>query len=228
MVRLPGGSARAQLRQVTAIKMTEITFGLRSILSSPLVYELVQRVSGGSFSRRMIVDCLIRPKPGDRVLDIGCGPARLLALMPEVRYVGYDPNPRYIAHARKSFGERGLFITGRFTADEVPKCEQFDVGLLIGVLHHLDDSEASALLALMQAAIKPGGRIVTLDPVFVKNQTPIARKLIEWDRGKNVRRASGYRALVSEHFSSIEETIVHKKIPPYTRFVMRAVSGPPE
>lgn len=201
--------------------MAEITFGLRSVLSSPLAYELVQRVSGASSGRRMIVDRFIRPKPGDRVLDIGCGPARLLALMPEVRYVGYDPNPRYIEHARKSFGKRGSFITGRFTAGEVPKYERFDIGLLIGVLHHLDDPEAVALLALMRAAVRPGGRIVTLDSVFVEHQNPLARKLIEWDRGKNVRRAGGYRALVSEHFSSIDETIIHKKIPPYTLFVMQ-------
>ncbi|MBV8752180.1 MAG: class I SAM-dependent methyltransferase [Hyphomicrobiales bacterium] len=201
--------------------MVENTSGVSSILSFPVIYELIQRVFGARSGRRMVVDRFIRPKVGDHVLDVGCGPAKLLALMPEVRYVGYDPNPRYIEDARKSFGKRGSFITGRFTADEVPKYERFDIGLLIGVLHHLDNNEAAALLALMQAAIRPGGRIVTLDPVFIENQNPIARKLIEWDRGKNVRRASGYRALVSEHFSSVDETIIHKKIPPYTLFVMQ-------
>jgi SAM-dependent methyltransferase len=200
--------------------MTEITFGLRSILSLPLVYNSVQRIFGAASGQRKLVDRFIRPEPGDRVLDIGCGPAKILAAMPGVRYVGYDPNPRYIDHARRSFGTRGLFVASRFTAAQAAKYEPFDVGLLIAVLHHLDDPEAADLLALLRAAIRPGGRLVTVDNVFIKNQNPFARKLIEWDRGKNVRCASGYRALVSQHFSSIKETIIHKKVPPYTIFVM--------
>jgi SAM-dependent methyltransferase len=199
--------------------MAEVTFGLRSILSLPFAYEFVQQMFGASSGRRMLVDRFIRPKPGDRVLDIGCGPAKLLGFMSDVRYVGYDPNSRYIEHARKTFGPRGLFVAGRFTVEETAKYEPFDVGLLIAVLHHLDDPEASSLLACLRTAIKPGGRLVTLDPVFVDNQSPVARKLIEWDRGKNVRRPGELCALVEPHFRTIEETIIHKRFPPYTMLV---------
>jgi SAM-dependent methyltransferase len=141
-------------------------------------------------------------------------------LMPEVQYVGYDPNPRYIDHARKSFGTRGLFVAGKFAADDASKYEPFDIGLLIAVLHHLDDWEAAALVALLRAAIRPGGRLVTLDPVFVDKQNPIARKLIELDRGKNVRRKREYRALLEVHFGAIKDTVIHKRFPPYTVLVM--------
>jgi SAM-dependent methyltransferase len=200
--------------------MAETTFGLRSILSFPLFYELVQRAFGASSGRRMLVDRFIRPKPGDRLLDIGCGPAKLLGFMPDVRYVGYDPNSRYIEHARETFGPRGSFVARRFTAEEVGKYEPFDIGLLIGVLHHLDDSEAVELLGLLRAAIRPGGRLVTLDNVFIENQNPIARKLIEWDRGRNVRRPNEYCALAASHFSAVQTTLLHPHIPPYTLFVM--------
>lgn len=150
--------------------MAEVTTGLRSVLSNPLIYEFVQRIFGGPSGRQEIVDRFIRPEKGDRVLDIGCGPAGLLRCMPDVHYVGYDPSARYIEQARATFGERGQFVTGRFGKDDVAAHERFDIALLMGVLHHLDDDEASDLAGLLRSALRPGGRLITLDPVFVEKQ----------------------------------------------------------
>jgi SAM-dependent methyltransferase len=203
--------------------MAEITTGLRSILSLPVIYELVQSIFGGRSERRVMVDRFIRPKPGDHILDIGCGPAQILALMPDVQYVGYDPSVRYIEHARKKFGSRGQFFVGRFEADDLTKHEPFDIGILIGVLHHLNDIEATNLLALLRSALKPGARLVTEDPVLIENQNAIARALIKWDRGRNVRTASEYRGLAAAHFGTIRETVIHMKMPPYTVLVMACI-----
>jgi SAM-dependent methyltransferase len=158
--------------------------------------------------------------PGDRILDVGSGTSAILSYMPDVRYVGYDPNPKYIEYARKRFANRGEFFAGYFDADELAKHRPFDIGVLTGVLHHLNDSEATGLLGLLRVAIKPGGRLVTLDNVFIENQNPIARKLIEWDRGKNVRTVDEYGALAAVHFETVQRTIIHKKWPPYTLFIM--------
>jgi SAM-dependent methyltransferase len=200
--------------------MAEITSGLRSILSLPIIYELVQSIFGGRSERRVIVDRFIRPKSGDHILDIGCGPAEILALMPDVQYVGYDPSARYIEYARKKFGSRGQFFVGRVGTDDIAKHEPFDIGILIGVLHHLDDIEATNLLALLRSALKPGARLVTEDPVLIENQNAIARKLIKWDRGRNVRTAREYGGLAAAHFGTIRETVIHMKMPPYTLLVM--------
>jgi SAM-dependent methyltransferase len=200
--------------------MAEITTGLRSILSLPVIYELVQSIFGGRSERRVIVDRFIRPKPGDHILDIGCGPAEILALMPDTHYVGYDPSTQYIRYARKKFGNRGQFFVGRFGTDDLTKHEHFDIGILIGVLHHLDDIEANNLLALLRSALRPGARLVTEDPVIIENQNAIARTLIKWDRGRNVRTAREYGGLAATHFGTIRETIIHMKMPPYTLLVM--------
>jgi SAM-dependent methyltransferase len=200
--------------------MAETTSGLRSILSNPLVYEIVQRLFGGFSGRRWLVERFIRPAKGDRVLDIGCGPADLLRSMPDVRYVGYDPSARYIESARERFADRGQFFVGRFGRNDLAEHEPFDIALLTGVLHHLDDGEADDLIALLRAATRPGGRLITLDPVFLDKQNPIARKLIEWDRGANVRTGDAYRALAAAHFAGVRETILHKAVPPYTLFIM--------
>ena len=158
---------------------------------------------------------------GDRVLDIGCGPAQILNFMRRVEYIGYDPNARYINDARKNYDpEFAQFFIGHFEKSDLALHQPFDIGLLLGVLHHLDDEEASSIIALMRLAIKPGGRLVTLDNVFIDHQNPIARKLIEWDRGKNVRTPGEYRAMADKHFGLISETVIHKSFPPYTLYVM--------
>ena len=199
--------------------MAEVTSGLRSVLSFPVVYDLVQRLFGSRSNRRAFVARFIRPRPGDAVLDVGCGSAELLEFMPGVRYVGYDPNPRYIAYAQRKFGSGGRFIDGYFLADDAKRHQPFDIGILTGVLHHLDDGEAANLLAALRASIRTGGRLVTVDNVFIDGQNPVARKLIEWDRGKNVRQSAGYHALLQRHFSDVAETIVHKRFPPYTWYI---------
>jgi SAM-dependent methyltransferase len=200
--------------------MAQVTSGLRAILSHPATYRFVQRIFGGSATLRDFVARFVRPQAGDRIIDIGCGPAQILNCMSGIRYVGYDPSERYISDARKSHDPaHAQFFAGRFRKEDLALHQPFDIGLLLGVLHHLDDEEASAIVGLMRSAIRPGGRLITLDNVFVDRQNPIARKLIEWDRGKNVRTASEYRALVDRHFSLVNETIVHKTFPPYTLYI---------
>jgi len=191
--------------------MAERTAGLYSFLSMPKIYNAVQRIFSGRSGRRDIVGRFIRPRPGDRILDICSGTSEILAFMPDVDYVGYEPNPKYVEYARERFADRGKFFAGYFNEQELARHAPFDIGVLTGVLHHLNSVEAARLLGLLRAAIKPGGRLMTLDNVFIENQNPIARKLIEWDRGKNVRTVEGYRALAAVHFRTVNGTIVHKK-----------------
>lgn len=201
--------------------MAEITSGLRSILSHPTAYRLVQRIFGGYATRREFVARFVRQKAGDRIIEIGCGPAQILSCLNDVKYVGYDPNERYIRDARRNYDpELATLFVGYFGKKDVVLHQPFDIGLLLGVLHHLDDEEACDLIGLMRSAIKPGGRLVTLDNVLIDRQNPFARKLIEWDRGTHVRTASGYRALIGRHFDSVSDAEIHKSFPPYTLYVM--------
>jgi ubiquinone/menaquinone biosynthesis C-methylase UbiE len=62
-----------------------------TLLAIPFVYILSQKISGADKVLRYYVRQYIRPNTGDRILDIGCGPADILALLPkDVSYVGYD------------------------------------------------------------------------------------------------------------------------------------------
>lgn len=204
--------------------MSEVSTGLRAILTNSTIYEALQNFMGASKSRRNFIDRYVKPKSNDRVLDIGCGPASLLPYLPGgVRYVGYDPSPAYIATAERKYRGRGQFFARIFTETELRGHKPFDIAIVSSVLHHLSEEEASNLFSLLSTALKPGGRVVTIDPAFVDGQSPIARMLISMDRGQNVRRPHEYTALAVPFFH-VTGSITNLARFPYTHWIMECLA----
>jgi cyclopropane fatty-acyl-phospholipid synthase-like methyltransferase len=201
--------------------MAQVTSGVRAILSHPVVYEAFQRFMGAKRGREWIVRDLIRPFPGMRILDLGCGPAEILDSLPQdVAYTGYDMSAEYIAAAKAKFGARGTFHCRLLEQAEVATLDPFDLVMGIGVLHHLDDGTARQFMTLAQAGLKPGGRVLTLDACYAPKQNPIARFIISRDRGQHVRSAAGYRALAEGIFTGITGAVTHRVWIPYTHWSM--------
>lgn len=201
--------------------MAQVTSGVRAVLSRPVVYEALQRMMGAKRGREWIAHDLIRPFPTMRILDLGCGPAEILDSLPEdVAYTGYDMSPEYIAAAEAKFGARATFRCRLLEHAEASTLEPFDLVMGIGVLHHLDDDTARQFMTLAKAALKPGGRVLTLDACYAPKQNPIARFIISKDRGQHVRDAAGYRALAEGIFTSIAGAVRHWAWPPYTHWSM--------
>lgn len=202
--------------------MAQVTTGLRSILSLPRVYGTFQKIMGAERGRAMVVRDFIQPTPGMRILDLGCGTAEILDALPrDVSYVGYDMSPAYIASARRRFGGRGSFHCRALEHTEAANLQQFDLVMGIGVLHHLDDATARHFMCIARAALRPGGRIYTLDPCLVDGQNPIARFLISRDRGQHVRDQEGYRALPQGLGLRVDGKVTHQSWIPYTHWHMQ-------
>lgn len=201
--------------------MAQITSGIRGVLSHPAVYDAMQDMMGARRVRRELVTEFIRPAPGFRVLDIGCGTAEILPFLPaSVEYWGYDISAPYIEAARQRFGARGTFFCKNLTQEDLRTLPKFDAVLAIGVLHHLNDEEAAGLVGLAREALAERGRLVTIDPCFAQGQNPIARFLIAKDRGQNVRDAEGYCALARGSFEHVNGAIRHRAWIPYTHWIM--------
>jgi SAM-dependent methyltransferase len=179
---------------------------MRAILSLPSVYLGFQALVGGTKMRSLCL-ALLEPKPGQKIVDIGCGPAYYLAELPAVDYTGFDTDARYIEHARNRFGSRGRFFVEPFTQVHADALGPFDGVLLMGLLHHLTDPECSALLGVLSRCLRPGGRVVTLDTVVHERQGSFERWLARSDRGQYVRSPSGFEALANLHFSDVQGSL---------------------
>lgn len=201
--------------------MAQITTGIRSVLSSPLVYDTLQNIMGARKVRAELVSDFIRPRDEDNILDVGCGTGDILSYLPKtIHYWGYDISQVYIDSAKKKFSGRGNFQCGLLDVDTLSLLPKFDLVLAIGVLHHLGDEDARNFFSLSYQALKQGGRVVTLDPCFVEDQNLIAHYLIANDRGLNVRNVDGYCALTQGGFVDVEGIVRHRRWLPYTHCIM--------
>jgi SAM-dependent methyltransferase len=195
--------------------------GISSPLMIPWVYRLVQG-SVGVDARRAYIDEYVRPKAGERVLDIGCGPGDMVRHLPEVEYVGFDANSLCIRAARRRHGGRGTFVHQGVGSGSVFQQGGFDVALATGVLHHLEDAEARELFRLAYQALRPGGRFVSLDGCSVEGQSAVARLLLSLDRGRHVRDLDGYLRIARDSFPHPEGTLRHDLLRiPYTHAILR-------
>ena len=100
--------------------------------------------------------------PGDRILEIGCGPGTIVPYLPKTEYVGFDVSQEYVDQARGRFPD-SKFVCDRVSEFTLPNREYFDIVLALAILHHLDDTEALQLFRIAHGALRAGGKLVTLD-----------------------------------------------------------------
>lgn len=195
---------------------------LSTLLRWPAAYRTFQSVVSGNYHQRHLAEH-VQPVPGEKVLDIGCGPGDILDYLPAVNYTGFDVSPEYIESAKKRFGQRGRFWCSDVGLAAIEQERgTFDLVLATGVVHHLDDERAMKLFELARIALRPGGRLVTYDGCFVPGQSRIARWMLRQDRGKFVRPREEYIRLASVCFSKVEARVRHDMLRiPYTHLILR-------
>ena len=102
-------------------------------------------------------------KPGDKVLDLGCGNGRMAEIFTEsqIEYLGVDNSEELIKIAKQRFADKSWTRFEVGDALTVDYQNQFDLVLMIAVLHHLPTKELR-LKALKNVynSLRPGGRLV--------------------------------------------------------------------
>lgn len=138
-------------------------------------------------------------QPGDRVLDVACGPGivscRLAEAEPTVTVVGVDATPAMVtlAEARaaeRRVGDRVTFRAGRM--EQLPFADAgFDVVVSRYALHHAADPAAVA--AELARVAGPAGRVVVFD--FDAGEDPVAAQA--YDAAERFRDPSHVRNLTA-------------------------------
>jgi arsenite methyltransferase len=117
--------------------------------------------------RRALVHGALGAAPGERILDVGCGPGFYLAELlekvgPRGSVVGVDVSPQMLAvAARRCEGHGNVdFRKGDATALPVEDAG-FDAALSVQVLEYVPDTAAA--LAELRRAVRVGGRVAVWD-----------------------------------------------------------------
>lgn len=170
-------------------------------------YVALQRGVGADRLRYRCLDELALGD-GDCVIDVGCGPAYYFDRFPKVRYYGFDTEPRYIAYARRRWGDRAEFRCEVFSEKHLDQIPPADAILMLGLLHHLSDDDSRGLLRLAARALAPGGRVISVDTCFEPAQGRISRWMSDNDRGEHVREPAAFVALAREAFTDVDGEVV--------------------
>lgn len=200
--------------------MSQITSGLYRLVGLPGFYRLLQSTLAGPNAHKNLVEAVIRPAPGDRILDLGSGGSAVLEFMPDVHYVGVDANPRHIEAAQAKYGKQGRFVVGD-VAKASDLGQDYDLVLMLGLLHHLSDEHARSTLAIASRVLRPEGRLFTIDPCWSKGQHWMARFLIGRDSGRMIRDEHRYQLLARTSFAEVRTVVRHDLLQvPYTHCIL--------
>lgn len=122
---------------------------------------------GDAVRRRHLVRAALAAAPGERILDVGCGPgfycAELLEEVgPDGSIVGLDSSASMLTLAARRCEGHGTVEFGEADATALPvEDASFDAALCVQVLEYVSDLPAG--IAELYRALRPGGRVVVWD-----------------------------------------------------------------
>lgn len=119
------------------------------------------------------------PRQVRRVLDLGTGDGRLLALVkqarPDIKGLAIDFSPTMLSAARQRFAaDPTLSVVEHNLEDPLPDWGMFDAVISCFAIHHLGDARKLALYQEVFHALKPGGIFCNLE--HVSSPTPALHK----------------------------------------------------
>ncbi|MFD1932742.1 MULTISPECIES: class I SAM-dependent methyltransferase [Nonomuraea] len=138
-------------------------------IDHPRAYELFSSLAFLGRRREVFarIGALSGARPGDRVLDVGCGTGYLTRVLspligPGERVTGVDPSPQMIGYARERAPANCVYLVGEGQALDLPDAS-FDVVVSTLAMHHMPAAARGAAVREMARVLRPGGRLLIVE-----------------------------------------------------------------
>lgn len=188
---------------------------------SGVVTENIERLRLRSIRR------LVDAKPGDRLLEVGCGGGHVLSMFPGIDRTGVDVSGEMLEKARKNLDGQSVELLKGDIGDVGLRDQSFDGIVCTEVLEHVVDPEH--VLRHIKRLVKPTGRVVITFPndrlinglKGVVRATGLTRlppfRRIAWGGDEyhlHIWSTREMRALLSRYFSVVDEEHVPARVLP--------------
>ena len=161
---------------------------------------------------------LVSCRPGERLLEVGCGGGHVLRSFPEAELVGVDVSEVMLEKARRNLaGYQVTLLHGELGEVDLAPAS-FDAVVCTEVLEHVVDPDA--VLASIAKLVRPSGRVVVTFPndVLINRLKDLVKKSglarlpplkrVEWGGDHyhlHVWTVAEMKELLSRHFRVREE-----------------------
>ncbi|MFI7441458.1 class I SAM-dependent methyltransferase [Nonomuraea indica] len=140
-----------------------------STINHPRAYDVLAAVGFAGRRREVFtrLAALSGARPGDRVLDVGCGTGYLTRVLAPLigsagRVVGVDPSPQMVEHARRLAPDNCSYVVGAGQALDLAD-GSFDVVVTSLAVHHMPEEERGAAVREMFRVLRPGGLLLVAE-----------------------------------------------------------------
>lgn len=134
------------------------------------------------------------------VIDIGCGTCNIYGkLNSGINYTGVDQSIEMLLKAREKFKNINLSL-GNFL-DEPFKKQNFDIVISTYAFHHLQWEEKQRAINLLLKFLKPKGKIIIADLMFLNNKERLNKK----EELLKAGRYDLWNIIEDEYYTNIEE-----------------------
>jgi 2-polyprenyl-3-methyl-5-hydroxy-6-metoxy-1,4-benzoquinol methylase len=119
-------------------------------------------------SKLLLIERLLRPAAGQRILDVGCGSGVCSGFMGEsgADVTGIDGNAEAIAFARRTYGRDHVRFAAGHVDDLQFEPRSFDKAICFEVIEHLYHPQVADLLRGLARVLKPGGELLVTTPNY--------------------------------------------------------------
>jgi SAM-dependent methyltransferase len=140
----------------------------------------------------------LQPKPGAKILDVGCATGNASAVFKDFDYTGLDVDAGAIAFAAHRFRR---FPNMRFLCmdlKELDKAACYDYIMFGSTGHHVPNEELVNLFRKFRELLKPDGIIGIVDQVKTGHESRYLRFVMSIDQGKFHKSVPEYLDLIAK------------------------------